>query len=532
MATTPRIRPDLKAEPTEDQGIKYFDVSDPKSGARMRMYDFEWLVAERMDGKRGYDEVASWARERLGISPRPDDIEAYALKLRELGFFEAEPEAGGDTLAEDRTPLPPPVPGAPLSSARDADEIETAPKPKVEELALPVVEAKPQPKPEPIVAPAPKPEPVAAPAPKPEPIAAPVPAPAPAPVAAKPEPQRPVEQPHEETGKVVAAQSAPAPKKGSGGWVVLLILALAGIGGVAYLQYGAPEGRKVTVTLATPREVVRLFDGGGTVRKSESTVLAFGEAGKVSDVVAKGTEAKPGMALATLETYAKIEKDLADVRDRLAYYEKQLAAAKAKEPEGEATKKAEAKVAEKKKLLETLEARAGKARLVAPASGLVAEVLIQPGDEVRPGAAAIKLGETHLSLELKVPEDEAPKAGDTVTLQASAGVTPVQGRVTRSEAGTVTIELLDDTVAKPGDQLRLVKKKEQNVVPLPAAAVVQRDGADVVFVLANGEAHLRKVTVADRTGAEVLIADGLAPGDSVITSDVDELVEGQQVSAE
>ena len=75
---TPRIRNDLHATPAEEGGIKYFDVSDPKSGARMRLYDFEWLIAERMDGRRPFDEVASWAHERLGIHPSASDLEEYA----------------------------------------------------------------------------------------------------------------------------------------------------------------------------------------------------------------------------------------------------------------------------------------------------------------------------------------------------------------------------------------------------------------------------------------------------------------------
>src|SRR5262245_30486726 len=88
--STPRIRTDLQATPAEEGGVKYFDVSDPKSGARMRMYDFEWLIAERMDGRRPFDEVASWARERLGIAPSASDLEEYARKLRDLGFFDLE----------------------------------------------------------------------------------------------------------------------------------------------------------------------------------------------------------------------------------------------------------------------------------------------------------------------------------------------------------------------------------------------------------------------------------------------------------
>ena len=123
--------------------------------------------------------------------------------------------------------------------------------------------------------------------------------------------------------------------------------------------------------------------------KSEGQTLSFGEAGKVSDVVAAGTEAKAGMPLATLDSYAKIEKDLADVKDRAGYYEKQLATAKAK-GDDEAAKAAEAKVAEKKKLLGELEARAGKVRLVAPGPGTVAQVLVTAGADAKAGAPVVQ----------------------------------------------------------------------------------------------------------------------------------------------
>jgi hypothetical protein len=67
--STPRIRSELRATPAEEQGIKYFDVNDPRSGAKMRMYDFEWLIAQRMDGARPFDEIAAWARAEHGVPP-------------------------------------------------------------------------------------------------------------------------------------------------------------------------------------------------------------------------------------------------------------------------------------------------------------------------------------------------------------------------------------------------------------------------------------------------------------------------------
>src|SRR4051794_40323942 len=87
---TPRIRQDLQGTPAEEQGVKYFDISDPRSGSRMRMYDFEWLIAARMDGRRGYDEVAAWVQSELGLKPTAEDLAQYAERLGELGFFDGE----------------------------------------------------------------------------------------------------------------------------------------------------------------------------------------------------------------------------------------------------------------------------------------------------------------------------------------------------------------------------------------------------------------------------------------------------------
>src|SRR5262245_8119457 len=81
----------------------------------MRMYDFEWLIAEQLNGNRRIDEVASYARERLGIQPTAADIEAYVAKLAELGFLD-ETAAAVTMEAEEEevelTPLPSPVPAS------------------------------------------------------------------------------------------------------------------------------------------------------------------------------------------------------------------------------------------------------------------------------------------------------------------------------------------------------------------------------------------------------------------------------------
>ena len=496
--STPRIRSDLQATPAEEGGIKYFDVSDPKSGARMRMYDFEWLIAERMDGRRPFDEVASWARERLGIAPSASDLEEYARKLRDLGFFDLtegeEPvrassggNGAGRAAADDEDEdMPVLVAESPLMGSGRTPAA-TAPT-----MAMPVTSERPA-------------------------VAAPVPERA-APTASAT---------HSQTGRTTA-HDEPAGRS-SAGSIVAIVLVLAVVAGiVAYVKLmgGGAGTAKVTTVVATPREVVRLYDGAAAVKKSDGQTLSFGEAGKVSDVVAAGTEAKAGMPLATLDSYPKIEKDLADVKDRAGYYEKQLAAAKAKNDD-EGAKAAEAKVAEKKKLLGELEARAAKVRLVAPGPGTVAQVMVTAGADAKAGAPVVRLADKRSIVDFKVSDASALKQGGNVSLQPAAGGNPIAGRVAKIEGDTVTVELVDDTAAKVGDSLRLVKARVANVVPVPATALV---GNDTVYVFSDGTVHARKVTVVDKTGSEVLVGSGLTSGDQVVSSGAENLKDGQKAA--
>jgi RND family efflux transporter MFP subunit len=522
--TTPKLRGDLKAAPAEEQGIRYYDVSDPKSGSRMRLYDFEWLIAERMDGETRFADVASWARQSLGVNPSATDLEEYAARLRDLGFFEVE-AAKPLRIDSDYTPLPP---ASPMEVSESSEVSIETDEPTVPEMAKPELPVEVEP---PALAPAPVP-------------------PAPVPMAVKPpEPVRPMRREElrvrdetRSTGKVPAGPSTMAAmqaagvggdKKSSSASIIGLVLLMLGIAGaVGYLKFFKPNVAHVTVVVASPREVVRLHDGAGAVKKANAQVLSFGEAGKVTDVVAKGTEVKAGMPLATLDAYAQVEKALADVKDRASFYQKKLEAAKAKNDEP-GIKENEAKVAEKHKLLAELEARAAKVRLTAPGSGTVSDVLVTAGGDVKPGEPAIKLGDKRMSADFNVPAGEAPKTGEAVMLQAAGGGATFGGKVISSQGGTVVVEVPEGAPVKTGDSLRLVKKREQNVIQIPGTALVKRDGVDEVFVLTkDGEAHARKVTVADKSGADVLVTSGLAAGDSVITTGADTLQEGQKAATQ
>jgi hypothetical protein len=517
---TPRLRPELNATPIEEQGLKFFDVSDPRSGAKMRLYDFEWLLASQMDGQRSLDEIARWAHGALSLDVTGPNLATYAQRLAELGFFSLPeapavlPKRDPNALTGTTTPLPPPAPSGQLIEEDvplelNPEEVDDA---TTKQIALPP----------------------AAPPPSAPPPAAP---PRPIVEATKPRTDEKTDR-NTAARPVERALAFPPPseedvpaRSGSRSivWLLLVLLIVGGV--VAYVMFfnGVGGGTKVSTQIARTREIAALYEGAAKLGKSNVRVLSFGESGKVTDMVAAGTEVKAGMPLATLEGFSKVEKELADVKDRLGFYQKQLEAASGKSES--AQKAAAEKVNEKKKILAELEARAGKLRLVAPGPGVVDKVHVSAGGDAKADAPAIELTGNGVAATFKLGADAAAlKVGDEATLQGPSGATGA-GKIAKIDNGEVTIEVADTAAFKAGDEVRLVKSKLSGVVAVPTAAVVKKNGTDTVFVLSQGTLHAKKVTLADRAGGEIYVSNGLAAGDQVVTSGGDALNDGDKASA-
>lgn len=69
-------------------------------------------------------------------------------------------------------------------------------------------------------------------------------------------------------------------------------------------------------------------------------------------------------------------------------------------------------------------------------------------------------------------------------------------------------------------------------VLIPNEALVQRDGTDIVYVMANGRAASTRVQVGEARGRQTRIASGLAIGETVIVSPPDDLADGAAVRTE
>jgi RND family efflux transporter MFP subunit len=198
----------------------------------------------------------------------------------------------------------------------------------------------------------------------------------------------------------------------------------------------------------------------------------------------------------------------------------------------------------------------------APFGGVVIAKAAQPGEIVSPLSAGGGFTRTGIgtivdmdSLEVEVDVGEAyigrvrPKMPVEATLNAypdwkipaeviaiiptaDRGKATVKVRVALKEKDVrivpdmgVTVSFLEKA-PEAGEQPR-------SGVRVPAAALVQRDGADAVFVVGTDDiVELRKVQVAGSAGEDREIASGLAPGERVVLDPPADLADGAKVSTD
>lgn len=568
---SPKIRADLQSHSVEEEGIRYVDVSDPRAGTSMRLYEHEWLLARRLDGAATFDEVARWAAgANLGFAPSAADLEAYARALAGLGFFdEKSPSAEASTNASvplDATPVV-----APIAAHTDQPAIE--PATSTDEPAL-LVEREPAHPP--VFAPrhdAPAPAaalaeaaagpaavsvtpPIAEPAPSrplTEATAPTMTMPAVVPQPAPEQPTVPSAMSFDQTlvaGTLPMAPTEPAavtsiierdneqPKKKSrAGWVLATLLVLGGGGAAAYQYVLAPMlsvAQVQVMEVAAPIEVVHYAPSNATVQASPAETLSFASAGQVVDALAVGTVVKPGDVLATLNTFAALDKARQTESDKLARYQALLERAKVKGDkvtEQTATKR----IAIVQKRLDDMAPNLAAARLVATTGGTIAMVLAPAGSSVEPGTPAVQVIDPRLHAELAGDPVLAERhhVGDTVTLASADGKTTLVAKVDAVQGGTLRFELPDDATAKThaGASLRMVSERLSNVLAVPAQALTKSpEGADQLFVLDGEVLRARTVTVVEREGNLAYVSTGIATGDHVVRSGLAGLHDGQRAA--
>jgi RND family efflux transporter MFP subunit len=284
----------------------------------------------------------------------------------------------------------------------------------------------------------------------------------------------------------------------------------------------------------TSGRVVRLLvDGGSAVQKGQVLAELDGEPQRLAVASARASVERLEALLANQQRTVKRYQELRSKAVSESMLEEAVAQQSARQAE---LNDARARLAE-------AQYRLDRTRIRSPVDAIVERRLISVGDFVSPGTPVVTIvGRDQLRVVLPFPERLSGqiKPGLAVTLDQPARpdgtitgtVTEVRPMVgTSNRAVEALVELPAGTDWPPGGSVtaRLVLASRDGVV-VPAASVVRRPAGDVVYVVQDGKAAERKVTVGVRTSERAEVLAGVEPGETVALAGAGFLTDGALVS--
>ncbi len=298
---------------------------------------------------------------------------------------------------------------------------------------------------------------------------------------------------------------------------------------------------------------VNQIDVIGTALWRMETPLGFTSAGQISRVmVNEGDRVRRGQLLAVLDT-TPVQADLAAAEaearrsgsevTRLSTLFKQGWVTKARLEAAQAgSESASAAVRARRFALET-------ARIIAPSDGVILSRTAEPTQIVAAGAPVVTLGEAKSGFVFRAPMNDRLASSINIGSPASVrfqalGDEALQGRVLEiggkaaRATGTFDVEIglpSDPRIRSGmiGNAKVLAGGGIASLPLLPAAAVIApRAGEALVFVIdAKNVAKLRMVQIGDASDSGVEVKSGIAPGERVAVSGLDQLRDGMAVQA-
>jgi hypothetical protein len=315
----------------------------------------------------------------------------------------------------------------------------------------------------------------------------------------------------------------PAATGGRQAWLAYAALGVAAAGIIAVMVYkylANPEPPAITVSamVPSPTTVYRFWDASAKVDRVEAPAFSFSGDGKVAEIAAPGTRYGAGDVLALLEGGKKFRADLAHNRERLGYYE-QMRDSMSQQNNKPEVRQAELKIAEKKRLIAEAQAALTKQAILATTPGEVGETLAQVGATVKAGDPAMKAKGTGYRANFELSREDAEKARQLGFCRAEIDGKPLDCSLA-AEGGDEThlvVDLPNDPVVGVGKTARLARDRMDAVFSIPASALLKMGDSDRLFVVTpSNRAELRVVAVAERSGNEAIILQGLDVGDRVI----------------
>lgn len=359
---------------------------------------------------------------------------------------------------------------------------------------------------------------------------------------------------------MVRAASAVQPPRSSARrlWFRGLGMFLAAVVGFGHwLQPWAAGPVPVSIESAAFAPVTRVLAVNGRIAALHSVDVRALVSGPLEAVlVAEGEAVRPGQALARIDAAAQkaiLRQAVAGLDAALVVQEQastilartetlgQNVARTVLEKDASAVRAAAQDVARMTALVDQAQIQLGNFTISAPMEGIILELNVDPGQTVDPATVLLTVADlSQLLAETDVDEAYATQihAGLPAVLLLAGEAVPRNGQVSfvsqRVDAATggLAVKLsFDEAVIAPVGltvTANIVVDQQDAALTVPRAAILSADDQDAVFVVSDGLATRRSVTVIDWPAARLIVTEGLASGDPVIL-DATGITDGQAV---
>ncbi|ACT08043.1 efflux transporter, RND family, MFP subunit [Dickeya chrysanthemi Ech1591] len=350
-----------------------------------------------------------------------------------------------------------------------------------------------------------------------------------------------------------------------GVWALLLLLAgtLSGCDNPTDAPASSPARPVRTVTVQ-PSAAGDEFSQTGEIRPAEETALAFRLDGRlVSRAVDVGSAVKQGEAIAALDARdsenqlqsAKADLARSIAAERLA--EQNLNRMRQLAPNGAISRsqldEAQSNWASAVSVRESAQAgvksaqdRLGYTRLSAPVAGVITAVSANPGQVVNAGQEVVRLAtfagrDAVFNVSERLITRGLTDPVVTISLLSNPAI-KTQGRVRDvsplADAETRTWRVRVSLIDPPPDMVLGATVEGEitlpggSVIVLPASALTREGDNPAVLVVDSQTQTLRlqPITLRHYSDTQIIVADGLAAGDKVVTAGVSKLRVGEQVA--
>lgn len=311
---------------------------------------------------------------------------------------------------------------------------------------------------------------------------------------------------------------------------------------------GSRQALSVNATILEPQTLNNMFPGiRGVLLPDEEVNLTFETPGKITRIYFReGSFVNKGALLAKVNDaplqaeLKKLETQMPLAEDRL-YRQKTLLEKDAISQETFQSVNTELETL--KADIDLVKSRIAQTELRAPFSGFIGLRLVSEGAYASPTVVVAKLTKiSPLKIEFSVTENMVDdiKPGTSVAFQVDndletyyASVYAVESRL---DASTLTL-LARARYANPDGKIRpgqsanvMIQLSEiENAVVIPSIASVREMGRDIAYVYNNGAAKEVEIVTGMRTASSVQVISGLSLGDTVLTTGVMQLRQGDPV---